>query len=275
MRFFLLAMCLTLSLFTQASAKDADVQLENFNAKLRYNIYWNGLPIGRARVEAVETNSTYRITVDTKTRGLAELFSPVRSVVVAKGLKAVDGSYIPTSYHAEGKSGDSDTITDIGYDSSGIINARKRTPVDDPSYRPLVPLEDLADAHDAVSAFMILRREMMTNIKAKQKETRVQTYDGRRLAEFTFRVINPGTKMIHGQIVGMINTVLFRKPIMGYTEKELKKYDKGDPTVHVYFSQNGMFMPLAIEAQVGFGMIRAEIDEETMPQLTGQSEIKE
>lgn len=272
MRFFLACVFLCLLMLSSgAYARDADVALAPLNVSLRYNIYWNGLPLGRVRVQVDETSSTYHAVVDTKTRGLAEMFSPVRGYVVTSGIKDIMGEYIPTDYRSENKDDDKTAVTEISYSSEGDIAASKRTPPDDPAHRPPVAMEDLYGAHDPVSAFLMLRRNMMANLKAKQPETSVRTFDGRRLAEFTFRAINPGTKMIHGKIVPMINMILTRKPISGYTEKELKKYDKGDPTVHVYFAQNGIFLPLSIEAQVMFGMIRCEIDEETMPQLLTQT----
>lgn len=271
MRFFLAALILALSSYSPALAQANNVTLEPLNLTVRYNIYWNGLPMGRLRIKTEETSSRYQVSFDIKTRGLAEMFSPLRSYTTASGIKNVRGDYIPTDYAAK-TTDDGDTkTTTLTYDSSGTIIERDRNPPEVEGHRPIVPIEDLAEAHDGISAFLILRKTALDHLKNQQKETSVRVYDGRRLAEYTLRVVNPGTKMIHNQITGMINTVITRKPIDGYTEKELKKFDKGDPIVHLYFSQNGIFLPLALEAQVMFGIIRVEIDEESMPQLATQS----
>ncbi len=268
MHFFrLLLIFLSCSLPMHAFADDQNMVLQPLNLSLRYNLYWNGLPLGRVRVEIAENSSMMSARVDTKSRGLAELFSPMRSVIASEALKAADGSYIPTGYRAEGKADDGQNVTTLSYDSSGVLNKRTRTPPDDPKHRPTVPVDQLKKAYDPISGFLVARRAMMANLKAKQPVTTVQTYDGRRLAEFSFRAVNPGTKMLGNKIYGMINTVLKRKPLQGYTEKELKKYDKGDPNVHVYFSQNGIFLPFAIEADIGFGMIKLHADEESLSQL--------
>lgn len=271
MRFFLALLILTLSYQTPALAQANNVTLEPLNISVRYNIYWNGLPIGRVRINTEETSSRYRVSFDIKTRGIVEMFSPMRSFTVAEGIKNVRGDYIPTSYRAETVDDGKTKTTTISYDSEGTVIGRERTPPEDESNRPMVPLDHLVDAQDGISAFMTLRKRALENIKRQQKETSVRVYDGRRLGEYTLKVVNPGTKMIHDRIVGMINTVIRRNPIEGYSEKELKKFDKGDPTVYIYFSQNGIFLPLGIEAQAMFGMIRVLIDEETMPQLVPQT----
>ncbi len=233
MRFFLAALLLALSSHSPAFAQANNVDLEPLNLTVRYNIYWNGLPMGRVRVKTEETSSRYQVTFDIKTRGLAEMFSPLRSYTTASGIKNVQGDYIPTDYRAKTTDDGETKTTTLTYDSSGTIVGRERVPPEVEGHRPVVPLEDLAEAHDGVSAFLMLRKAFLSNLKRQQKETSVRVYDGRRLAEYTLRAVNPGTKMIHDKVTGMINTVITRKPIDGYTEKELKKYDKGDPIVHV------------------------------------------
>jgi hypothetical protein len=138
---------------------------------------------------------------------------------------------------------------------------RSTNPVDDPSWRPEVPLKDVQDAYDPVSAYFVLRTKMFENVNRRIKDTYIKTYDGRRLAEFHFKAVNNGTKLRDGKVIPVINTVASRKPIHGYTPKELKKFDEGDPKIHVYFSADPRFIPLEFEIYHWSGKITASLEE--------------
>lgn len=242
------------------SAYAASDTLMPLSGEYKYVVKWNGITIGRVILAVTENKNTFYASIDTKTRGIVDIFSPLRSVVTVDGVITESGDYLPTLYQSRSHSDEGGRTAKLTYDESGTLTERIREPLDDPNWRPEVPLEELVDVADPITAFLRLRRELFGNLKAKVKDTKVKTYDGRRLAEFKIRAINPGTKMIHGEVTKMINTVAFRRPINGYTPKELAKYDKGDPTVHVYFSHDFTLMPLAIEFDVTFGSISAVLE---------------
>jgi hypothetical protein len=233
-------------------------KLEKLNIEATYQIRWNGIGIGRIILNIKESDDGYMASVDTKTRGIIDIFSPLRGFTQVSGRITEEGAYLPTHYESRSQSDDGGRTTSLAYDSDGELSKRLREPLDDPSWRPEVPLEEIVGVADPITAFLRLRSALFQNLQAKVKDTIVPAYDGRRYAEIRVRAINPGTKMLKGKVTPMINTVLFRKPINGYTPKELAKFDKGDPTVHVYFSHDMELMPLALDIDLPYGMITAE-----------------
>ncbi|MFZ4126186.1 MAG: DUF3108 domain-containing protein [Rickettsiales bacterium] len=235
--------------------------LAPFPKEMRYRIAWNNIKIGRVIVETTQNPYSYRMVLDTKTTGLASLLSPLKSVTMATG-RFYDEQIIPQEYQSRSESDEGKGRTShLTYDEEGVLATRDINPVDDPSWRPEVPLEEAREAYDPVTAFFVLRKTLYDNVNRRIKDTYVKTYDGRRLAEFQFKAVNNGTKMRDDKIVPVINTVAFRKPINGYTPKELKKFDEGDPKVHVYFSADKRFLPLEFEIYHWSGKITANLEE--------------
>lgn len=258
LRFLLVATLLAIPLgLTPAAARE----LKPFPEVMKYRVAWNGIKIGRVIIETNQNTYSYRMVVDTKTTGIAKMFSPLKSVTVASG-RIYEGHVIPQHYLARSTSDEGKNRTsELRYGEEGLLIERTTVPLDDPSWRPEVPLEEATQAYDPVSAFFILREKMFRNVNQKIKDTRISTYDGRRLAEFLFKAVNNGTRMREGKIVPVINTVVFRRPIHGYTPKELKKFDEGDPKVHVYFSADTRFIPLEVEVYHWSGKITGELEE--------------
>lgn len=252
---------LALSIVTLPLSAFAAPPLANFPKEMRYRIAWNNIKIGRVIIETKQDSYRYRMVLDTKTTGLAKLFNPLESVTWAAG-RFYDDHIIPQEYRAQSESDEGKGRTAyLTFDEEGLLTTRETNPVDDPSWRPEVPLEEAREAYDPVTAFFVLRKTMYENVNRRIKDTYVKTYDGRRLAELHFKAINNGTKMRNDTVVPIINIVVFRKPINGYTPKELKKFDKGDPKVHVYFSADTRFIPLEFEIYHWSGTITASLEE--------------
>jgi Protein of unknown function (DUF3108) len=238
----------------------AEPMLDPFPETMRYEIAWNNIPIGRVIVTAKQTPYGYRMTLDTKTTGLMKFFAPLKSITWAKG-RIYDGAMMPQEYRSESSSDEGKgRSAHLFFDENGTLARQEVNPKDDPNWRPEVPLAEAQTAYDPVTAYFHLREEMFANVNRKVQDTYVRTYDGRRLAEFHFKAVNNGTKLRGEEIVPVINTVAFRKPINGYTPKELKKFEKGDPKVHVYFSADTRFIPLEFEIYHWSGTITASLE---------------
>lgn len=252
----------TLLLIFSISPAFAQTALQPVPKVMVYKIAWNGIKLGRIIIEAEQSNFSYHMSIDTKTTGMVNMFSPLKSVIWASG-RIYEGQIIPQKYNSRSASdeGDKDSTHELTYDEDGLLVDRVSFPPNDPSWRPDVPLDEARDAYDPVTAFFVLREKLFLNVNHRIKDTQITTYDGRRLAEFTFKAVNNGTKMRNGKVVPVINTVVFRKPINGYTPKELKKFDEGDPKIHAYFSADRRFVPLEFEIYHWSGKITASLDE--------------
>lgn len=234
---------------------------EPFPKTLKYRIAWNGIKIGRVNIDTSQTQYSYKMTLDTKTTGIAKMFSPLKSITWASG-RFYEGNIVPQKYSARSTSDEGKNRTALlTYDESGMLLERKTDPTDDPNWRPVVPVAEVEDAYDPVTAFFVLRQKLFANVNAHITDTPIKTYDGRRLAEFNFKAVNTGTRMRDNTLVKVVNTVVTRKPINGYTPKELKKFDEGDPKVHVYFSADPRFVPIEIEIYHWSGKITGSLEE--------------
>lgn len=247
-----------------ASPATAQVpELAPFNFTLKYDVTWNGLPIGRIGIVTTESDYRYTMAVDTKTRGIVRLFDGTKSVIKTEGryIEKDGREDVPSPQSYESRASDSDRTktTTVRYSMQGEILKRERKPADDPLNRPVVPLEKANQAVDPLTAMYIARRMLRDNIERNIRETTVRSYDGARLADFTFKVISRASLEVMGESTNAINMVLKRTPIDGYKKKELKKYNEGDPVIHVYFSADERFIPVAADVKLKFGTISATL----------------
>lgn len=242
---------------TPATAQVPD--LKPFNYALKYNVTWNNLPIGRIRIDTTENEFRYSVSIDTKTRGIVRLFDGTTSTLKTIGRFDEDEKPIASSYESISKGDDKTKTTIVRYNMDGKIIKRVRDPADDPASRKPVPIEDANRALDPLSAMYILRKKMHDNIANNIPETKLRTYDGARLADMSFTVISRASLEIMGEHADAINTVMKRTPIAGYKEKEMKKWRAGDPTIHVYWSADGRFIPLQADIDLKFGGISAKL----------------
>jgi len=227
----------------------------------KYIVAWNGITIGRINLTAEEAGGRYRMLVDTKTRGLARLFSDEATVASAEGAITDDGRYIPLRFESRPLKDPEKPRTVLTYDEAGKLLSRERTPDDDPAWRPPVPPEQVATSTDPVSAGFILRRMLHDNMAREVRESVVTTYEGARLADMKFTVVSRARVEYMDEYHDAINTVVTRVPIAGYTVKEKKKYAEGDPTIHLYFSADSKLIPVKATVDLAFGQLSATLTE--------------
>lgn len=242
---------LSLVLATPA-ARAADGLLEPLSFMGRYRVSWSGITVGSIVIYAHEDDTSYRMRIDTKTSGIGALVSGDRSTNEASGIKT-KYQYIPASYSSKPIGKSDRTVTVLAFDGEGHITKRERIPDDDPAWRPVVANEQINTSTDPVTAAFILRRKLYDAIANGQSEVSTRTYDGARLAnmQITRQPTSSLEVLGHKQVVH--DVTIARIPITGYTPKELKKYAKGDPAIHLYFSDDAAFLPVRASAHSGFG----------------------
>ena len=233
--------------------------LEPLMLHAKYTVAWNGITIGRINMDAKEDAAHYELTVDTKTHGIATIFTNERRIAQADGL-VQNNRYVPQHYASLPQGKDEGRRTNLAYDGSGHISHRERVPDDDVDWRAPVPRAQLHGVADPVSAGLILRRTLYDALAQDKNEVRVKTYDGARLAEMHFTALKEEARVeVAGSYRNAITTVVSRQPIAGYTSKELKAFTKGDPAIHLYFSDDAKFIPLRATVSALFGELSATL----------------
>jgi hypothetical protein len=215
--------------------------------KAKYIVEWNGITIGRINFTSEEIAGRYRMIVDTKTRGIARLFSDEASVATAEGIITEEGKYIPQRFESRPmKANDKRPHTILIYDETGKLASRQRFPDDDPAWRPPVSFDEAIGSIDPASAGLAMRCLVHKHMAQEIRESILRTYEGARLADMKVKVISRARVEYQGEYHNAINTVVTRQPIAGYTPKEKKKFAEGDPIIHLYFSADAKMLPVKV-----------------------------
>ena len=260
-----LAIVILLGSTAHPMASEATAALEPLRMETRYEGSFSGLPLGRVRVTFIEQPTSYRLQLDTKSRGVASLFSDMKSVAEVRGDIDAKRRYIHRLYRStEDKNGKANGLNQyIAYNKKGAITKQLREPRDDINWRPLVPIADANTATDPISAFFILRKALARMLAKNQSQTEVRTYDGARLATMQLTLIGRTPIDMMDAPMNVVETRIERSPIAGYTPKEWKKFHAGDPEIHIYFSDDARLMPVLFTISLTLGELRIELDEAT------------
>ena len=236
--------------------------LEPFILNAKYTVSWNGITLGRIRLHGTEDATSYKLSVDTKTKGIAAMFSSEKRIATAEGKRHSDGSYRTVKYESMPMDSDEGRRTTLIYDENGKLGSMTRMPAEDPNWRPEVSKKEVNQAVDSTTAGLVLRRELYSELQKGKGDVSTKAYDGARLATMRMQALKQEARVqIMGNYVPAINTLVTRQPINGYTPKEMKKFNAGDPEIHLYFSADAKFIPLLATVDTSFGKLSATLDE--------------
>ena len=244
------------------SARAEVPPLPPLTIQAKYRVDWNGITIGRINFTCEELAGRYRMMIDTKTSGVARIFSSEAAVATAEGIVTDDGQYIPQRFESRPiKADDTRPHTVLTYDETGKLLTRTRTPDDDPAWRPPVSFETAAGSIDPASAGLAMRKRVHDHMAQNMRESTVRTYEGARLADMMVKVVSRAHLEYMDRSHDAINTVVTRTPLEGYTPKERKKFAEGDPVIHLYFSADAKMLPVKATVEAPFGNISATLIE--------------
>ena len=226
-----------------------------------YRVAWGGVTLGRIHIEAAEGEGKYHMAILTKTSGLAALVTKDRSLNLVEGVVDAAGHYLPASYESKPIDDEKRVRTRITYDAAGHIASRSREPEDDPAWRPPVPVADANMAIDPITAAFVLRRALFAAIAKGEHQISTRTYDGARLATMTLTRQPAVSAEIAGKKQALVDVTIARAPIAGYTPKELKKFQAGDPVIHLYLTDDARFLPVKASADTGLGSLSMTMED--------------
>lgn len=230
----------------------------------RYIVAWSGITIGRINIVAREDDSSYSMLVDTKTRGLGTLISDEASVITVEGMKDSAGNYIPRHYKARPHRAGERNIIELTYNEKGDILNRLRYPDDDPAWRPPVTFKQINTARDPITAAFMLRRMLFAARENSSAVVSTRTYDGARLAQMKMIRAANARVVVMDEYKDALSVAVVRLPIEGYTPKEIKKFNGGDPEIRLYFSNDAAFLPIRATAKVLVGELSLSMVEDNL-----------
>jgi hypothetical protein len=249
---FLLPFVLILALALPGAHAQEPVR---YNQKGSWYLSWSGIPFAKLWVNVAETPEDYRLTASYKSRGLVRLFNKTKSLVLSNG--AANGSHMQVlaySYEDAIKK----SHTSLEFDRAGEMVRRIVEPDDDPAHRPPVTADAIKGAVTPGDILFALR-EGVSQAQAEGNTGFSRLfYEGKRLMQVN-AFIAPDTESyeIRGKSYSVLKLTLSRTLVSGFTNKEIKRYKKGEPPLALYLDAETLF-PLAFDIEVKFGTLHAE-----------------
>lgn len=246
------------------SAPAAD--MPPFDLKAIYEFQFAGVPVGRMGFEAEQAPEHYDIAADITSVGIARLFAKHSSHTVVAGTGS-GGAYSDILYRTDYKTKEKRKSVKMTQKDSEFTEEDVQPP-DNRAKRPAVPAEIKKGAYDPLSLNMALRQKTWEALQSQNKSFSVNVYDGRRLTEVDATVADKKIIRLDGKKVASVRVAVRRKPLAGYTVSELDDIDPKEPTLWVYYSDDGRLIPLYLEMGFLFGKLTATLAKECR---TGES----
>jgi hypothetical protein len=210
-----------------------------------YELSWMDMPLGRASVVWQESASSYQMSFQLRTTGIANLFGEQNLSAMVMGNRRMEGgkvAYTP-SYYLARKQSDTLNETRIRYDEQGNVRQLSIMPPDDPTYRPRVSRGGMHSAYDPLTALLAL----LTG------QRQFPLFDGKRLLQAH---VESAPLTDQETRAGFSGLSVRRSPMEGHTEKELKRM-KNDRPVLVIMQGGESRFPERLEADTRIGTLRA------------------
>ncbi len=242
--------------FSQSSAyslaeekPSSEDSYDNLNNKAAwYKVYWTGVHIADLVVEVKDGSMDTVI----ESYGIVKKISKYASRTSSK-FSFENGKYIPKSFYTQFQQRNGGKKINIVYNSSGIIEAESVTPPDKRGKRPAVKNEMKVDTVDPLTAVMVAHAKIKESLKQNIKNFSFNMYDGRRLAQLDFTIGGRMHRNINGKSYNVVMVTFVRKPIAGFTNKELSRMKEEEPVFTIYLNDDKYLMPIKADAEAPLG----------------------
>ena len=246
MKSLLLFFCITILLnvsHAYAQMHMPVIDAPTIQQKTSYVIKYLGLDVGKIQLQHKENDSFYSITASIKSSGIVRIFSKQKRTVALFGKKAND-QYIPLRYHAHVAYPHKEKTVSMLFDKGHIIRY------------DAIPENDtiLTDAqqHAARDPLSVLLFFMQSAKNMPDVVFPITTisFDGKRLNRI---YALPAPKDESCVEASCATYAIFRKPLVGYSEKKLAKYRKGEPPVMVTMDTENAYFPEKLHVNTSLG----------------------
>ena len=215
---------------------------------------FSGVPFAKLWIAAGQDAASYRLTASFKSTGIARIFKKMKTLTQSHGVRA-GNRWQTLRYGYENR--DEQKSTTLRYDAAGDLIERELIPEPAPHIRTPVP-ESQVRAVATVGSLLFDLQDMMRSLGADGDRASLRLYDGKRLADL--HLVRQRKEALNA--TPTIRVSASRDLIAGFSPKETKRYNEGDPTVIAWLRESDGF-PLAFEASLGFGTLRAQWQSES------------
>jgi hypothetical protein len=120
----------------------------------------------------------------------------------------------------------------------------------------------LKNAVDPLSLILQVREKLQKS--QAQGTFSVNVYDGNRLSEADFTVLGKKNIVYGNKSFPVIEVAGRRKPLGGFTAKEMGDFTTSQPMLTIYFSDDTRLMPLKLQMEMPFGLLTATLAKECL-----------
>ncbi len=245
MRLFIALLCWMLA--TPAFATESTVHFKG-----TWFVSWNAIPFAKLWIDTSAKDSRFELTAAFKSRGLLRIFSHMKTLTTGHGTY-IDSNAQTLILRYDNKDADKHNYMEFAED--GSLLSRDLKPKDDPNYRPDVPSSKLRGVTTTVDLLWDLRGHMQQILASGEQQFEQPFFDGKRLMSIRANYKGVATQEIDGQPTDVHVLELSRSLIDGFTEKEKRRFAKGEPPAILYIDQQTLF-PIGLEVYVKFGTMR-------------------
>lgn len=236
-------------------------ELPPLNIKGTYYFSWNRIPLAKLWIATEQNKTDYKFTGALKSSALTNIFRKVKALTTSKGIKR-NGTWQALTFDNEARySNDTKTIK-LTFDKSGTLTKRELSHEDDPNYRPRVAKDALKGAITYGNALFVLRQSLHDALQTGQDSFIHYLFDGERLMQVTATINDDAEVEVDHKFVPAYKLSLERKLVSGFTHKEKKKYEEGEPLAYLYLSHDEMLLPIGMEIDMSLGNLRGHWEAE-------------
>ncbi len=210
--------------------------------------YFSGVPFAKlwAGVDEPETGR-FTIEATLKSLGIVRMFKVVKTSI--SGEVAAREKTHPRTVWLKTQAHGKDAHTHLAYNKAGELTAREVYPEDGPDWRPRVPDAQVSGAYSWADMLFGLRAAMQDVRRVKADPLRFKVYDGKRLMRLTFVYQDSQPKDATDRFL------LTREYLAGFTPKEMKRWQDGEPPVEVFLRQSDGF-PVMLRLELPYGTLK-------------------
>lgn len=232
-----------------------------------YTFQFGGLNFGKIGIESEQSDDHYAIAADVASGGILKLLTRHSSHTVVDGTgKSFHYNHI--IYDTRYRTKDKRRSVYLEYKNGKIVKENIQPP-ENPEKRPPVKADLKNSSIDLLTFNMALRQRFWEALKKGDSAFSMNIYDGRRLTKVDASVLGKQTTTFGDEQKFPVYALKVRRtPVAGFTESELKKVSKNEPSVTIHYSADGRLIPIKIEVPFLFDKLTATLAKECR---TGES----
>lgn len=227
-----------------------------------YEVSWQKIPIGIMVGEVEENRGQYTLRIAMRSLNIAKSLANYEndSAVIAHRSKE---EILPSSFEIHSQLRKKKKHVKLTYDEAGIITSEDVSHPANPKKVKPIPPELKYGSIDPLTAALRVREQVKRYLANKgEGQFIIPVYEGKHLFMVYFSLKEQSLK-VGGRDIPVIHLHFFRKPLAGFSERELKEIAEGDDLVmEVYLTRDAALLPIQAEASTPLGKVKAVLKQE-------------